>query len=59
MALSDTTRTSVRGFLHRLITVGGPVKQGLHRLSATDTAWIEQAVQEDVTRGQLIRASPA
>lgn len=57
MALPDTPRTSVRGFQHRLITVGGPVKQGLHRTSATDTAWIDQAVQEDVARGQLIRGN--
>ena len=59
MALPDTPRTSVRGFLHRLITIGGPVKTTLHRLSATDTAWIEQAVQEDVARGQLTRGNSA
>ena len=57
MALPDTPRTSVRGFLHRLITIGGPVKSTIHRLSATDTAWIEQAVQEDVARGQLTRGN--
>ena len=57
MALPDTPRTSVRGFQNRLITVGGPVKQGLHRLSATDIAWIEQVVQEDVARGQLARGN--
>ena len=29
----------------------------MHRLSGTDTAWIEQAVQEDVTRGQLMKGN--
>ena len=57
MALPDTPRTSIRGFLHRLITVGGPVKQGLHRLNALDTSFIEQTVQEDVSRGQLVRGN--
>ena len=57
MALPDTPRTSVRGFLHRLITIGGPIKSSMHRLSATDTAWTEQAVQEDVARGQLTRGN--
>ena len=57
MWLPDSPRASVRGFLHRLITTRGPVKQALHRLSTTDTAWIDQAVQEDVARGQFVRGS--
>ena len=51
--LEDTPRTYVRGFKHRLITRGPPVRMGLHRLSRTDTEWIERAIQEDVKRGQL------
>ena len=57
MWLPESERTSVRGFLHRLITKGPPVRSPLHRLSAIDTAWIEQAVQEDVARGQLTKGT--
>ena len=55
MWLPDSPRTSTRGFSHRLVTKGPPVRASLHRLSTADTAWIEQAVQEDVARGQLIK----
>ena len=53
MWLPDTPRTRVRGFQHLLITKGGPVRVPLHRLSRTDATWIEQAISEDVERGQL------
>ena len=55
MWLPDSPRTCVRGFRHRLITRGPPVRQGLHRLSKPDTEWVEQAIREDVARGQLIK----
>ena len=35
--LEDTPRTYVRGFKHRLLARGPPVRMGLHRLSRTDT----------------------
>ena len=47
----------MRAFLHRLITRGPPVRQGMHRLSKPDTEWIEQAIREDVARGQLIKGN--
>jgi hypothetical protein len=53
--LPDTPRASIRCFLHRLITRGPPVRVGLHRLNGPDTEWIENAVQEDVARGQLTK----
>ena len=55
MWLPDSPRTCVRGFLHQLVTRGPPVRQGIHRLSKPDTEWIEQAIREDVARGQLVK----
>ena len=55
--LEGTPRTYVRGFKHRLITRGPPIRMGLHRLSRPDTEWVERAIQEDVARGQLRRGS--
>ena len=53
MWLPDSPRTSVKGFRHRLLTRGPPVRQKLFRLNRPDTEWIEKAIQEDVKRGQL------
>eukprot|EP00969_Alexandrium_andersonii_P201215 8889700-Alexandrium_andersonii.AAC.1 len=57
MWVPDSPRTAVRGFLHRLVTKGQPVRVGLFRQSRADTEWLEKAVQEDVARGQLTRGS--
>ena len=53
MWLPDTPRTTVKGFKHRLITKGPPIRGKLFRLNRPDTEWIEKAIQEDVKRGQL------
>ena len=53
MWLPDTPRTTVKGFRHRLITRGPPVRSKLFRLNRPDTEWIEKAIEEDVKRGQL------
>ena len=55
MWLPDSARTSVRGFRHRLITDGPPVRVPLHHLSKMDTECLEAAVKEDVARGQLVK----
>jgi hypothetical protein len=57
MWLPDTPRTTVKGFLHRLVTRGPPVRTKLFRLNRPDTEWIEKAVDEDVKRGQLEKGS--
>ena len=57
MWLPDSARTRCRGFKHRLITRGPPLKMPLHRLSRYDTEWIEKALKEDVDRGQLVKGS--
>ena len=57
MWLPDSPRTCARGFLHRLITRGPPVRMGIHRLSKPDTEWVEQAIREDVARGQLVKGA--
>ncbi|MDP7560802.1 MAG: hypothetical protein QF745_09705, partial [Planctomycetota bacterium] len=51
--LPDSPRTTVKGFRHRLITRGPPIRRPLFRLNRPDTEWIEKAVAEDVKRGQL------
>ena len=57
MWLPDSERTVALGFKHRLITRGSPVRAPLHRLSRPDTEWCEDAIAEDVKRGQLVRGS--
>ena len=57
MWLPDTPRTTVKGFTHRLITRGPPVRGKLFRLNRPDTEWIEKAISEDVARGQLEKGS--
>ena len=57
MWLPDSPRTTVKGFRHRLITKGPPIRSKLFRLNRTDTEWIEKAIQEDVKRGQLEKGS--
>ena len=59
MWLPDSERTSARGFKHRLITRGPPVRVPLHRLSREAVGWIEKAIQEDVARGQLVKGTSA
>ena len=53
MWLPDTPRTTVKGFRHRLITRGPPVRVKFFRLNRADTEWLEKAIAEDVKRGQL------
>jgi hypothetical protein len=55
--LPDTPRTTVKGFRHRLITRGPPVRRPLFRLNRPDTEWVEKAIAEDVQRGQLEKGS--
>ena len=55
--LPDSPRTTVKGFLHRLMTRGNPVRVPLFRLNRPDTEWIELAIQEDVKRGQLVKGT--
>ena len=42
--LEESERTYVRGFKHRLITKGPPVRRPLFRLNRPDTEWIEKAI---------------
>ena len=55
MCLPESPRTTVKGYKHRLVTRGPPVRVGLHRLSRPDSELVERAIQEDVDRGQLRR----
>ena len=42
MCLPETPRTTVKGYRHRLITKGPPVRVGLHRLSRPDSELVER-----------------
>ena len=57
MWLPDAPRTTVRGFKHRLVTHGPPIRMPWHRLYRPVAEWIEQATAEDVKRGQLVKGS--
>ena len=57
MWLPESPRTDARGFQHHLITRGPPVRMGMRRLSKPDTEWVEQAIREDVNRGQLTKGA--
>jgi len=57
MWLPDSPRTTVKGFRHRLITKGPPIRGRLFRLNRPDTEWIEKAIEEDVKRGQLVKGN--
>ena len=57
MWLPDSPRTSVKGFKHRLLMRGPPIRGRLFRLNRPDTEWIEKAIAEDVKRGQLEKGS--
>ena len=53
MWLPDTPPTTVKGFCHRLVTRGPPIRGKLFRFNRASTEWIEKAIAEDVKRGQL------
>ena len=55
MWLPDSPRMTVKGFRHRLLARGPPVRVKLFRLNRIDTEWVERAAQEYVKRGQLTK----
>ena len=52
MHLPETPRATVKGYKHRLIARGPPLRVGLHRLSRPDSEMVEITIAEDVARGQ-------
>ncbi len=40
-----------------MVTRGPPVRVGLHRVNRPDTEWSEEAIAEDVARGQLTKGA--
>ena len=50
-------RTAIRHVQHDTITTGPPVKTPPHRLSPEAAEWIDQKIEEEIARGQLIRGN--
>ena len=52
-----TPRTTVRHVQHDTIPTGPPVKTPPHRLAPEAAEWIDQKIEEEVARGQLVRGN--
>ena len=57
--LEGSPRTTVRGVAHDCVPTGPPVSLQPHSLKGESAAWVDERLEEEVQRGQLIRgASP-
>ena len=52
-----TPRTTIRHVQHDTIPTGPPVKTPPHRLAPEAAEWIDQKIEEEVARGQLVRGN--
>ena len=52
-----TPRTTILHMQHDVVPSGPPVKTPPHRLSPEQAQWIDDKVDEEVARGQLVRGS--
>eukprot|EP00435_Cladocopium_sp_Y103_P076316 s7_g90.t1 len=52
-----TPRTTIRHVQHDTIPTGPPVKTPRHMLSPEAAEWIDQKIEEEVARGQLMRGN--
>ena len=57
--LEGSPRTTVRNVLHDCVPVGPPVSSQPHNLKGEAAAWVDQKLEEEVQRGQLVRGSSA
>ena len=57
--VEDTTRTTVRKFAHDCIPTGPPVSSQPHSLRGESAQWVDDKLEEECKRGQLIRGSSA
>jgi hypothetical protein len=57
--LPDTPRTTVRFVQHDTIPTGPPIRVPPHRLSGEAASWIDEKIEEEVKRGQLVRGNSA
>ena len=54
-----TTRTTVRKFAHDCIPTGPPVSSQPHALKGEAAQWVDDRLEEEVQRGQLVRGPSA
>ena len=55
--LPGSPRTTILHMQHDIVPSGPPVKTPPHRLSPEQAQWIDDKVNEEVARGQLVRGS--
>jgi hypothetical protein len=54
-----TPRTTVRNVLHDTIPTGPPVRTPPHNLKGEQASWVDEKLEEEVRRGQLVRGGSA
>ena len=57
--VEGTTRTTVRKFAHDCIPTGPPVSSQPHSLRGEAAQWVDDRLEEECQRGQLVRGSSA
>ena len=57
--LEGTPRTTVRNVAHDCVPTGPPVSLQPHALKGESAAWVDERLEEEVARGQLVRGSSA
>ena len=57
--VEGTTRTTVRKFAHDCIPTGPPVSSQPHCLRGEAAQWVDDRLEEECQRGQLVRGSSA
>ena len=57
--LEGSPRTTVRNVLHDCVPTGPPISQQPHNLKGESAAWVDEKLEEEVQRGQLVRGSSA
>ncbi|CAL1173292.1 unnamed protein product, partial [Cladocopium goreaui] len=57
--LEGTPRTTVRSVAHDCVPTGPPVSLQPHSLKGESAAWVDERLEEEVQRGQLVRGASA
>ena len=57
--LEGSPRTTVRNVLHDCVPSGPPVSSQPHNLKGEAADWVDEKLEEEVRRGQLVRGSSA
>ncbi|CAK9015546.1 Retrovirus-related Pol polyprotein from transposon opus [Includes: Protease [Durusdinium trenchii] len=57
--LEGSPRTTVRNVLHDCVPSGPPVNSQPHNLKGEAASWVDEKLEEEVRRGQLVRGTSA